>query len=434
MNNKIRMFSVLLLFIAGLIAVTAVNALPVDFTVQANDIVLSENSDNALSLDVERGDTLDLQILMTSAQVLSNVEVQAFISGYEYNDINRMSATTHVFDMTPGVAYVKKLSLKVPSNVQMDTYLLRVLVTDRAGVSVEKDYKLLIDVSRHLIQIKDVIFYPQNSIQAGRALLTTVRLKNAGAMGEDGVKVIVSIPELGLSAADYIDHMDAEESVTSQELYLRVPDCFKPGVYEVDVQAIYDDGNEKTSTTSYLTVVAQDSCQPVTPTGDNTPKTIITYGPESQTVTTGASGVVFPMTITNTDKDAKTYVLSVDGVSDWGTTRLTPSNVLFVQSGETKAAYLYVSANENAAVGEHLFMVTVKDSSGNVLKQMSMKADVAAGKEASMFSWDSVRRGLEIALIILVVLLVILGLVLAFNKLRGSNDESEGEEGGQTYY
>ena len=61
-------------------------------------------------------------------------------------------------------------------------------------------------------------------------------------------------------------------------------------------------------------------------------------------------------------------------------------------------------------------------------------SDVTTVSAVDDGNWDSVKRGLEIGLIVLVVLLVILGLIIAVNKIRGNDDDSEDEGSEQTYY
>ena len=53
-------------------------------------------------------------------------------------------------------------------------------------------------------------------------------------------------------------------------------------------------------------------------------------------------------------------------------------------------------------------------------------------KEIAMASSWSLPRGVEIGLIALIVLLVILGLIIGFNKLK--HDDEEDENNGKTYY
>ena len=98
-----------------------------------------------------------------------------------------------------------------------------------------KSYNFDVESVRHSLTIKDVVFSPETRVKAGRALLSTVRIKNTGDKDEDSIKITVAIPELDLSASDYIEELDEGKSTTSEELYMRVPNCAEAGDYEAVV-------------------------------------------------------------------------------------------------------------------------------------------------------------------------------------------------------
>ena len=203
------------------------------------------------------------------------------------------------------------------------------------------------------------------------------------------------------------------------------------GEYEALVEVSFDEGHEKVTETQLITVVDSGVCDesPVTGSVATTGKTIITVGPESQDVRKGEGGAVYPVTLTNTGTVTKTYTVGVQAAPGLDV-RVSPSNLVVLEGGASKAAYVYVSATEAASAGEQLFALQVK-SGDETLKEVTLKANVV-GEEATTAGWSKVKKGLEVGLIVLVVLLVILGLVIGFNKLKG--DEEEELEAGQTYY
>ena len=81
-----------------------------------------------------------------------------------------------------------------------------------------------------------------------------------------------------------------------------------------------------------------------------------------------------------------------------------------------------------------MFSATVK-SDDTVLKQIPLKTSVSAVAQSSsrLLSRATLKKALEVGLITFVVLLVILGLIIGFNKLRGEEVE-EPEEGSEKYY
>ena len=311
--------------------------------------------------------------------------------------------------------------MKVPENVAKDYYDLRVRVATRTGTAFDQSYRLHIKGSRHNVVIKDVLFTPENSVKSGRAMLAVVRVKNLGEKTEDGIKVKVSVPDLGISAADYIDELKPDESTSSEELYLRIPDCAKDGTYNVVVETVYNDGYSETKVTKTIHVVQQDTCKTTT-NAQPQEKTVISVPSESQQLKVG-TGNVYPITITNSGSTSQTYVVAVEG-ADWATTKISPSNVLVVKPGETKFVYIYVTPTETAEAGEHVF--NVKVSSGDQEKTFSMKGTIVRAGQ------DNLKRGLEISLIILLIVLIIVGLIVGLTKLKGGNSQESEDE--TSYY
>ena len=108
-------------------------------------------------------------------------------------------------------------------------------------------------------------------------------------------------------------------------------------------------------------------------------------------------------------------------------TEIKPSNVFVVNPGETQTAYVYVAAKKSAPVGENIFSITVK-SNDEVLQQIPLKVNVVQNSK-----YGTLKKVLEAGLIVLIVLLVILGLIIGFSKLRSDEEDSEDSET-QTYY
>ena len=402
-------------------------------TVEVNDVNLEGLSGPK---DLEKTDILDVLVVFSMNKSINDVQIRVELTGYDLSDKDKVTDETDKFDVKAGDVYDKRLNLELPVRFQQGAYSLKVRFDTPKG-SFTQLYSLNINTKGHLLEIRDIVLSPENEVKAGRALLTTVRLKNRGEAKEEDIKVKVSIPSLGVSASDYLDELDQEDcntedcddSTSSEELYLRIPDCAAAGEYTVKVAVEFDDGDEEVVETTKIRVVESDTCgvlaleEPIAGVG----KTVITIGPETQDVNQGAS-VMYPITIANQGTQSKTYAISVDS-ADWAAFSITPSNVLVIGPSESKAAYVAVKANQNAA-GSQVFSVTVK-SGETVLKQVPLKANVI-GATSTGISLSKIKKALEIGLVILVVLLVILGLIIGFNKLKGSEEESSEEE--KTYY
>jgi len=420
MKNTISVL--LTIFLVSVLAVGMVSALPdVEYIKINGDEFISGDQ-----LEVERGDELDIRVKLNASDNETDIEIRAEVLGYEYSDHEPIFARVHTFDLDYGDTTYKDLTISLPDKMDKDYYDLRVTVGTRTGESDEYTFRLHLKGIKHSLTIKDVIFNPEPSVESGRALLTTVRVKNIGEKDEESIKVKVTIPELGLSASDYFDEIEDGESETSEELYMRIPECVKAKDYTVKITVEYDEGYETISTEKMITVTG-DVCAAEEPVEK---KTVITVGPETQKVAQGAS-VIYPLTISNAGNTARTYVVSIDGAESWSTVEVTPSNLVVLNAGESKAVYVSITPDDDATAGEHMFVLSVK-SGDTILKQVTLKADVTAEKSSGALS---IKRGLEIGVIILVVLLVILGLIIGFNKLRETGDEeSEEPDKGETYY
>ena len=432
MNAKLIGFVAMML--VSLFAMTAFASAAIEILeVELDDDVLDPSGTNFVRA-VERGESFEVKVTIISPnEDIDNVEIEAEIAGDSRDDF--IGDETDVFDMVAGRTYVKKLNLKLTGRMEEDEYLLRVRAQDRNNPTVEETFRFGVELAEHSVRIDDVIFSPSGVVKAGRALLTTVRVENDGDRDEEGVKVTVSIPELGLSAADYIDELEPEgqddDETTTEELYMRIPDCAAAGLYTVRIDVEFDDHDMRTSEDAIIEIIPGDSCE-LTATAPGYeddragPQTIITVGSQAQNIEAGANAI-YPVTITNNDRQTKTYMVGVDAVDTFGTARVSPSNVLVVGSGETKSAFIYVSAADDAVAGQYGFSVTVS-ANNEVIQQVPLTANVSGGATVT-----GLKRALEIGLVVLVVILVILGLIIGFNKLRAEDEEKE-QTSAQTYY
>jgi len=431
-----KKFVGLMLFLVGMLTISMVAALPVEITdVELDEDDLDPHGENSIWV-VDRDNEFEVKVRVKALADVDDAQIEVYLRGYDHDD--RVEDITDVFDMRENRTYTKKLNLKFPYRLDKDEYRLRVRVEDRNGDSTEETYDIAIESERHDLYIKDVVFSPSNAVVAGRSLLTTVRIKNTGMTDpEEGVKVSVSIPGLGISAADYIDEVDEDDAVTSEELYLRIPRCIQGGTYEAIIEVEFDDGDEVETVTRQITILEDETCAAEEEEEEKPkPKTIITVGPTTQDAVAGEGGVIYPLTVSNAGDEARTYVITADGYQNWADVTVNPANIVVVQSGEAEAIYVHLAAKEDASVGEHMFSLIVS-SGGETLKQFTLKANVVEGEASkpAVSDFGTIRRVLEIGLVVLVVLLVILGLIIGFSRLRSRDDEPDDDESkSETYY
>jgi hypothetical protein len=416
--NKMKLTGVFSLFVIAIMAVSAcVSALELNnVKVEINDDPVETSTLN----DILRGDSVDIKFRFTANGNASNVELHADMFGYEYSDRTMLHDSTPIFNVENGVTYTKKLSIALPERMDRDSWKLRLFLADRNGAVQSWDYILKVGTDRHQLTLKDVTFSPETGVQAGRSLIAIARVKNTGEKTEEGVKVKLSIPELSVSATDYIDELESEETVTTEELYTVIPECAEAGSYDAVVELSFNDGEMISSVKKTVVVTEGSACETKQKAEE---KTILTVGPESQSVKAGEK-IVYPITISNAGSVAKQYTISAEA-GDWAEVSISPSNVVVLEAGEAKAVYVYATADKDAS-GEQL--IAVKIASGDkTLKEITLKANVAGAA-----GWEKVKKALEVGLVILVILLVIIGLIIGFNRLKGNEDEDKEEA--QTYY
>jgi len=395
--------------------------------------IVTETGTNFI-LDVDRGDDLNIKVKVkyvldepNKPSTLDDVQIESVLRGIDSRD--KVDDITDVFDAKANVTYVKKLTIPLIDKIDQDGYSLRIRISDRDSPTVEKTYEIDIGTKRHDVEIRDVVLSPDTEVKAGRALLATVRVRNRGDKDEDGVKVVVRIPDLGVSAADFIDELEKEgdddDQATSEEMFLRIPDSAETGEYEVVVDVFFDDGDKKNSVVTSIFVLGQDKAVAKPKTEE---KTIITVAVGKQNVVGAGAEVAYPIALTNAGTSSKTYTVSADGAA-WANFRVSPSNVLVIDGGDSKAFTVFVSADANAPTGDQTFTVTIS-SGDKVLKQLPLNINVQEGQASGA---SKVKRGLEVGLVVLVILLVVIGLIIGFSKLRGEEEEEDKEEGKEYY-
>jgi len=391
-----------------LFAVLAMTAFAAQVPVTVNDVKFDDTSlvlSGLNQLSVERGETYEVRVQVTPFADMRNTEIRAYISGYEFSDVNDIEDHTDVFDAKENVTYIKKLNLRIPDDVERDSYKLRIVISDRFNDELTQDYDLQIDVPRNAVSIKDVVYSPSGAVRAGSALLAKVRIENKGEKDQTDVRVTVNVPGLGLSGTQYIDKIDNGDSQEeTEEIFLRIPKCAKPGNYNADVEVEYQDRHYKVSDTSQITVLEDDTCNQ-----DAKAVSSITLGNQLQNVLQGGT-VVFPVTITNAGKTSKTFTIEVPS-QDWAAITVTPTSTLVVPSGQTTTVFVNAQISDETPIGAHALVATVI-SGKDAAQQLTMTANVQKGPvKASAV--------LEVILVILVALLVILGIAIGISHVRG---------------
>ena len=424
-----KLLSLMALFVISLLTVSMVSAADVStlggladpastITVEVNDEEMS-----LVPLTVERGEELEVKVELVipvsngvnELENAQNIEVEAQLLGYDEEDVEDSKVVTKVTAGTKGTSVTLKLT--VPNDFNYGNATLRVRVSGGADEADRiENYPLFVESQSHSVKIADVSFSPGLTVKAGKSLLATVLVENVGDENpEQDIKVTVAVPELGISASEYLDEVATDDKEDADEMLLVIPHDTKAGEYTVKVTVQYDDLEESVTETYTLKVVDSELVKPQLKSG----KTVLATGPEMQSVAAGKTAT-YAVALTNDGSASKAYTIEV-ATGDWATASVSEKLVV-LEPGQSKVVYVDLTAAEDATAGEHLASLTVKSGS-DVLETVVLKTDVAAPQKASNDS--SLRNGLEIALVVLVVLLVLLGLVIGFSRLRKDDDGEE---------
>ena len=417
------MKKILAMLFALLLVLTTVSASSDNYRIE--DVKIDDIS--ASIVDVVRGEQLPVEVWVKATGNKDNVKVRAEIDGYEYGSISDVS---DVFEVESGVTYKKTLYLDIPLDLDAsETYTLTVKVSDKIDSEV-KDFDVRVKESRHSLSIQDVIFRPSSSIDADSALFATVRLENTGYKKEEDIKVSLTIPDLGVSTSDYLaelitqnaeDTNNDDESSAQVELFARIPADVKTGDYKVEVEVSYNNGHSTLTETKTLHVKGIASAE--------LSDSMISVDATSKAVAAG-SEVVYKLMFANFEAEKAVYSAEVAGVGAFAAARVDPA-IVTVMPDETGEMYVKLTPNANAEAGKHAFTVKIK-SAGKTVKELNLEADV----QAQASSMGSLKSVLQIGFAVLAIILVVLGLIIAFKKLKEDEGEESIEEpsAGQTYY
>ena len=419
---RLILFAILILITLAGAAIAAPLPVIID-DVQVDDVSLEP--DRITRLDIERGQTVDVEVLVTALEDAGDVEAEVFLSGFEYNEWERASDIVGPKNLAANTQYKLKFKIPLSDEFEKDDYKLRVLLTNRDHEELIQSYNLKIDVPRHQLRIDDVVFYPETSVKAGSALLTTIRIENKGEMQEDDVKVKVTIPNLGVSATEYINEIEEDDDEEeTEEIFLRIPQCAEAGLYDVEVTVYFAEKHYSEKVTKTIHVTENPLCE--TSEAASKPKTTITIGSQMESFEQGESAV-YPITITNSGRVSKSYTLTVDA-QDWAEVKISPSSTIVLDGGKTQTMYVFVDANKEAPQGAQVLTATIS-SSGEQLEQVALTANITKAPS------NTLKIVLEVILVALVVLLVIVGLIIGISKLRGNDsDEFEDDLQAEEYY
>ena len=445
--------------------------------------VLEFHPENRPVIDLNRGEELEVEVtLMNKMTDVEDEEVWDPIEGWEtqYVDIDVEDATMYVsfwyedaeeegtmdrveVDLDAGASDSYTAKLKLPKDMPQEEAQLYIEVRDKSGqvwlmshvfdpMYEEPDddwyeygeWVYLNDFfdggipltiraqSEHLIDIKDIMLHPESRVTAGDLLTAQVRLENIGEVDieEDDVKVTARVLGLddAMDSTYLLKELEYEDEASTEPLSFYIPLCAKPGEYTLEVTVEYDDGDEKQTAERKITVVG--SCSDMCADKAQSGETSVNIISGMQVLSESQKMATFPVVITNNADTSKAFVVSADALGDWASEVKVQETSVVIDAGKQKTVLVLATAKDDAQAGKQLVSIKVKDSEGNTVQEEAAELSIAGSTGG--FGKMSFRRVLEVGLIVLVILLVLLGLIIGFNKLK--EDEEDLEEEDKSYY
>jgi uncharacterized membrane protein len=237
-------------------------------------------------------------------------------------------------------------------------------------------------------------------IAPGASTTAYVTIQNDLPMQARDVTISANIQKLGVRSETNVPNIPAMSTLSDEDkaaVRIRAPADAKPGTYDVQISAKYT--IEGTRGQSNARIKIEVSGEP----NQNTTGDITIFN--IQDIDRG-HGAIYPIAITNEEDTAKSYILSVDGLS-FGTWRIDPGRVLIIEPGATKQAFLYVTADNDAPEGQHQFTLRIS-SEGTEPQDVLLKANVHTTRTQSTFKSTPTFLALIAALILIGIAIAII--------------------------
>lgn len=225
--------------------VSVVSAAPLAYidSVEFNDVEIAGSTVDIAGM---AGEVVPVRVTFTAGVDAKDVKLQAEIYGGrdDYTD------STSRFNIVEGNVYTKLLSIELPSDLKDDitkdlTLEITIKDANHSNDNVLEEY--VVKMQRESYEF-DILSVDHNLVvEADEIVPVSVVIKNTGFERSDDVFVVVSVPELGISAKGYIGDLIASEPIDDEEdsaqkvLYLRIPANAEAGVYELNVNVYNSD-------------------------------------------------------------------------------------------------------------------------------------------------------------------------------------------------
>ena len=119
-------------------------------------------------------------------------------------------------------------------------------------------FSLLLISTTFALELTDIQLNPASEVEAGRALLITVKIENYETIDNKSVKLTTLIPKLDISSSTYFDSGQEAQEAGEEQTFLRIPSCTKPGEYKINIEVAYS--NKKVTEERTINILDGGTC------------------------------------------------------------------------------------------------------------------------------------------------------------------------------
>lgn len=385
----IALVAVLAVFMFGFSSASVSNVIASVDGIELNSVA-TNNTASPITLATYAGETVPVRVYFTADSDAKDVKVKVELSSGNYESDGSYFFGNVVSD---GRVYrTGVMNIELPADLRDDLYKnLSLRVTILADDSVVSYSSYTIAIQRNSYQMDVLSLDYDNTVSAGQTVPVSVVIKNRGFENADDGFVLVSIPELGVSAKSYFGDLVAVENCSDdcntddsvvKVLNLVIPESAKAGSYSL-VAKVYN-ADSVTAVTKSISV-----------DGSTTNQVIPTQ--TSQDIKAGETKT-YDLILVNSGSKVAVYRLSA--VSGSALSVSVPS-VITVDAGSSKTVQVSVTASDEATKGVQSFTVNVNGQS------TTLNANVVSGSSISV-STIALTVVLVIVFVVLLVVLVVL--------------------------
>jgi len=210
MNLKKILVSLVAFFALAVLFAGSVSA----FATVSNVEVNGESALGVSNIAVFAGETIPVEITFTGTANTSEVEVEAWISGYREG-----GTVSGPFDVISGARYTKLLAIKVPFDIDpAEDRTLQIRLEGNNGAVIVPSIDLIAERDSFVVEVLDISMEP--TVRAGDNIVADVVLKNRGRQFAEDTFVRVTIPALSVEKRVYFGDLSPEDEPYNDDPFL----------------------------------------------------------------------------------------------------------------------------------------------------------------------------------------------------------------------